>query len=219
MAEAIQTERRNLPRGRNALDPEVVAADQRMRLLEAMSALVVERGYNDVRVTDLIARAGVAKPRFYELFDSKAGCFLELLDLIFSELTRAIAAGLDPEGSVEERIAQGMEALVGFVDTREDRARILFIEGPAAGREAIERIGAGNDLLANFYIALREEARALDPEIPELSRTRASAIVGAISESISAQLRAGGVKSPQALRDELVDVVTLLAAGHHAEGS
>ncbi len=216
MAELTESSRRTLPRGRNALDPELVAADQRCRLLEATKSLVVESGFSDMRVTDIVARAGVAKPRFYELFESKAGCFLALIDLHFAELTGGIAKRLDPAGTVEERIWQGMTALVELVREDRSRAQIIFVEGPAAGREALDRIGAGNDLLAAFYVSLREETRARDASIPPLSQTRASAIVGAISEAISADLRHGATLEPDALRDELVEIVTLIATGHPA---
>lgn len=216
MTEVAAKTRRTLPRGRNALDPSVVAADQRGRLLDAMAGLVTERGYADVRVTDLVARAGVAKPRFYELFDSKIGCFLALIDQLFAELTGRIAQGLDPSRPLEERIRHGMTALVEFVQEDRSRSQIIFVDGPAAGRESLERIAAGNDLLAAFYISLREESRAHDASIPPLSPTRASAIVGAISGAISAELRRGTELEPDGLRDELVEIVALMAVARPA---
>lgn len=205
------TARKSLPRGRNALAPEVVAADQRERLLIAMGELVAEHGYADVRVSDLIARAGVAKPRFYELFESKVGCFLALIDLTYGEITAAAVAELDPAGTIEERIAQGLAGIISWVHAHEDRARLIFIEGPSAGREAIDRIADGRELLASFYIGLREEVRRRDPSAPSMSQARASAIVAAVSEAIAVDLRHRHAQSTAELTADLVEVVVLLA--------
>lgn len=204
--------RRSLPRGRNALDPAVVEADQRRRVLDAMVEPVDEHGYGDVRVTDLVARAGVAKPRFYELFESKLGCMLALIDDQFSQLISKIGETVDPNGTVPERVAQGMRAIAEFAREDPRHARLIFVDGPMAGREALERIDALKEVLAGFYISLREEARERDPSLPPMSPLRAHAIVGAISETIAADLRHGGDIDVQLLADEMTEVVVTLAS-------
>jgi AcrR family transcriptional regulator len=211
MPGAPPSPRRNLPRGRNALDRAVVESDQRSRLLDAMSELVVEHGYVALRVSDLIARAGVAKPTFYDLFESKLGCFLALIDRVFEDLTTAIASSLDPEAPIEERIARGMSALVEFVADHEAHGRILFLEAPAAGRDSLARVDRGYELLARFYISLREEVRANDPSVPPLSWLRAIAIVSTISGMISAELRREQEFRREQLTREVTEAVLSLA--------
>lgn len=203
--------KRVLPRGRNALDRETVAASQQARLLEAMQQLVVEEGYAAVRVADLIRVAGVAKPTFYEHYASKTACFIALIDQLIEQMIMRIVGSLDPAGSVDDRIEHGISALVEFVFEDRDRARFVIVEGPAAGSEAIDRIEQSYALLANFYIELREESREQDPSLASISRVRARAIVGAIYEPIAAMLRADEQIEEAAMRDELIQVVKLLA--------
>lgn len=216
MAEGHEHKRKTLPRGRNALEPEIVAADQRGRVLDAMSELVNEHGYSGVRVTDLIARAGIAKPTFYELYESKLACFIALVDEIIEQMIAAIAAPLDPEGTNEERIEQGISGLVDFVINEDQRARVIIVEAAAAGPEAIERTVEVYETLASFYVALREETRRTNPNVPPLTQARARSIVGAINEPLASSLRRGALDEIPALRGDLIDAVTLLATGHNA---
>lgn len=208
--------RRTLPRGRNALDPQVVEADQRRRLLAAMTDLVAERGYAAVRVTDLVALAGVSKPRFYELFESKLGCLLALIDDEFNKLITKVTSTVGPKESIADRIAKGMLAIAEFAREDPRRVQLVFVDGPTAGREALERMHELKEALTGFYVAQREEARAHNPALPPMSQIRAGAIVGAISEIVASDLRRGSEIDVQALADEMTDVVILLAGGDTA---
>ncbi|MHB8235815.1 MAG: TetR family transcriptional regulator, partial [Solirubrobacteraceae bacterium] len=48
---------------------EQMRAGQRLRLALAMIDAVGQDGYRETRVADVIARAGVSRKTFYELFD------------------------------------------------------------------------------------------------------------------------------------------------------
>jgi AcrR family transcriptional regulator len=208
--------RRVLPRGRNALDREAVAASQRARLLEAICEMTAREGYASITVNKLIARAGVAKPTFYEHFESKEACLFVCIDNAVQELVDAIAAAVNPEGTTEERITQGVTAVVEFMAADDDRARTMLVECFVAGGTVQKRIDEAYEQLAQYYQALREESRIANPEDPPMSRTRARAIVGAIKDPLAGVLRDGEVVDPREIVDEVVDGVTLLAVGHRA---
>jgi len=57
-------------------DPNFVEADQRARPRRAIADLVYEVGYPKVTLTKVLRRAGVSKPTYYSLFESKEDCFL-----------------------------------------------------------------------------------------------------------------------------------------------
>lgn len=202
-----------LPRGRNALDPEEVAASQRARLVEAIGELATDDGFASITISDIVGRAGVAKAAFYKYFDSKEDCLVAYLDICVNQLIEAIGSSLEADATLETRIQNGLGALVEFMAENPPRARLLLIDAAAAGPLGLKRIDETHELLANFYISLREETRALDPAIPPLSRVRAQAIVGAIYEPVVSALRNGRAEDILGLRDELVAAVTLLAIG------
>jgi AcrR family transcriptional regulator len=209
--------RRVLPRGRNALDRESVAASQRARLLEAISQLTARQGFSSITVNELIARAGVAKPTFYQHFESKEACLFVYVDQSVEQLVDAIAAAVEPDATSEERIRQGVTAVAEFMSEDEDRARTMLIECFAAGGTVQQRIDAAYEQLAQFYQALREESRLANPKEPPMSLVRARAIVGAIKDPLAGALRTGKAEDSLLICDELVDGVTLLAIGRHSK--
>jgi AcrR family transcriptional regulator len=216
MADPGDPIRRGLPRGRNALDREAVAASQQSRLLEAICELTARDGFGAITVNSLIARAGVAKPTFYEHFESKEACLFVLVDRAIADLIDAIGTALRPDDTTEQRIRDGISAVVEFMAVDEDRARVILLECFAAGRTVQRRIDAAYEDLAKLYQALREEKRKSHPEELAMSRVRARAIVGAIKDPLAGALRDGTAADSRLIREEIIDVVTLLATGHHA---
>lgn len=216
MAGQNESIRRVLPRGRNALDRETVAASQQERLLEAICELTVSEGFGAITVNELIARAGVAKPTFYEHFESKEACLFKWVDREIERLIEEIALAVQPESTNEGRVRMGVSAVVEFMAADEDRARVLLLECFAAGRTVQRRIDAAYEQLAQLYQALREEWRVDHPEYPPMSRVRARAIVGAIKDPLAGAVRDGRAEDSLLIREEIIDIVTLLAESHPA---
>jgi AcrR family transcriptional regulator len=77
-----------LPRGPHQLSAEEVEADQRLRLLSAITQLAATKGYCATPVADLIQLAGVSRRTFYALFPNRE----ELLKAAFAESSSAILA-------------------------------------------------------------------------------------------------------------------------------
>src|SRR5687767_14844110 len=83
---------RRLPRGAHGLDPELVAASQRTRLLEAVGRAVADRGYAGATIDDIVRRAGVSKKTFYEHFRDKEHCFVAAYESASEELFQRVSA-------------------------------------------------------------------------------------------------------------------------------
>ncbi len=83
---------RRLPRGTHGLDPSLVAASQRTRLLEATGRAVAEKGYAAATIDDIVRGAGVSKKTFYEHFSDKLDCFLAAYEAASDELLAHVRA-------------------------------------------------------------------------------------------------------------------------------
>src|SRR5215210_8448919 len=81
---------RRLPRGTHGLDPSLVAASQRTRLLEAAGRAVAEKGYGAATIDDIVRGAGVSKQTFYEHFADKLDCFLAAYEAASEELLERV---------------------------------------------------------------------------------------------------------------------------------
>ncbi len=87
------------PAGVRTLPPDLVRAVQRERLLAAMVSTVTEIGYRALTVQDILSRAGVSRPTFYEQFEDKEDCFLAAFDAATERLRerlRSAAAATEP---------------------------------------------------------------------------------------------------------------------------
>jgi AcrR family transcriptional regulator len=65
---------------------------RRQQLLEAATWVFARKGYRRAGVSDIIARAGVARGTFYLYFDSKERVFLAIVEDFHGRITRAISA-------------------------------------------------------------------------------------------------------------------------------
>jgi AcrR family transcriptional regulator len=93
---------RKLPRGTHGLDPSLVAASQRTRLLEATGRAVADKGYAATTIEDIVRGAGVSKKTFYEHFSDKLDCFLAAYEAASDELLEHVRRAQDAAGGAED---------------------------------------------------------------------------------------------------------------------
>ena len=129
---------RRLPRGTHGLDPSLVAASQRSRLLEAAGQAVAEKGYAAATIDDIVRGAGVSKKTFYEHFDDKLGCFLAAYEAASDELYEHVTAAQDAaEADWPATTRAGIRAYLRWLAAEPALARVFLIEIAAAGPEAL----------------------------------------------------------------------------------
>lgn len=199
---------RILPRGRHKLDPELVAASQRQRLLEAITELVAEKGYSDVTIGEIVTRAGTAKRTFYDHFVDKLECFLAAFDVITATLTASSARMFGTSGSVRERCEASIRGYLEMIASMPSAAKVFYLEAIAAGTEAVTKRYSVHLRFARNIVALSRTAAAAG-EGSELSELHALAVVGALHQMIYGQLL---TKGPDRLLEISDDVVLLAVA-------
>jgi AcrR family transcriptional regulator len=120
--------------GGHELRREVVVHHQRERILVAVIDVVAERGYRATSVAQIIKAAGVAKLKFYELFDSKQDAFLVAFDSGLEEAAGGVREALDGAGeTLAERVDAGLTVALAFLDERPSFARAAVLEAPSLG--------------------------------------------------------------------------------------
>jgi AcrR family transcriptional regulator len=174
---------RRLPRGTHGLDPSLVAASQRARLLEAVGRAVAEKGYAAATIDDIVRGAGVSKKTFYEHFQDKLGCFLAAYEAASDELYEHVRAAQDHERAWLDRTRAGIGAYLRWLAAEPALARVFLIEIAAAGPEALER----RERLRDRY-AERMRELGSGREVPE---EIFHAVVAAADDLVVRRLRAG----------------------------
>jgi AcrR family transcriptional regulator len=204
------------PSGVRRLPPDLIRAIQRERLLVAMLNAAADLGYLETNVQDVIDRAGVSRPTFYEHFSNKEDCFLAAFDSSAERLRKLVHTAVHEGGERwRDRVRCGLEALLRFASREPDTARTLVVEARAASETAVRR---RVELLDDFARCLDEEARDLLPGPPPRTAVTASGIVGGVESLLYSRLCKQEYDQLEALLPSLMYFVVLPYEGHEAAG-
>jgi AcrR family transcriptional regulator len=201
------------PRGRHAPPLEVRQETQRQRLLEAAASVFARSGYAEASAEAISREAGMSKATFYEHFSNKEECILGLFDAAGESVIGAMAesARSAPEDP-EARLRAGTLAFLDAVAEHPNYAQTLLVEIIGAGPRAAER--RDSIMTAFSQVVDAENARAAKrhgwPRFA--SPDDAFAIVGAIVELASRQIRLGVPADVRALEPVIERLIIGIAA-------
>jgi AcrR family transcriptional regulator len=209
-------ERSTVPRGRHAPPLEVRQTRQRDRLFAAAAAVFARVGYADATAEAIAREAGMSKATFYEHFANKEECIVALFDAATEMVLEAMreAAAREVAADPQARVHSTLGAFLETVASYPDQAQTLLVEIVGAGPRALERRDRALEAVAQYL----EELNAQDAQrgvTPRLAEHDAFAIVGAVVELASRQIRTG---VPAHIRD-LEPVVERLTLGLLAAGA
>ena len=209
-------ERATVPRGRHAPPLEVRQTRQRGRLFAAAAAVFARVGYAEATAEAIAREAGMSKATFYEHFGNKEDCIVALFDTATEIVLDAMrdAAARDAAADPEARVRTTLGAFLETLATYPDESQTLLVEIVGAGPRAMERRDRALEAVAQYLVELNEQdaRRGATPRFS--SPDDAFAIVGAVVELASRQIRTG---VPGDIR-ELEPVVERLSLGLMAAG-
>jgi AcrR family transcriptional regulator len=126
-------------RGGSAFAREQVDDIQRSRVLGALCEVVAERGAAGATVAHIVARAGVSRRTFYELFADREDCFLAAFDQAVERAAARVLPAWAGAGRWRERVRGALVALLGFFDEEPDLGALCVVHALGAGPGALER--------------------------------------------------------------------------------
>lgn len=128
-----------LPAGRHSYSREQVAHHQRERLIAGLAAAVAEKGYAAVTLSDITREAKVSRRVFYENFEDKEQCFLAAFDVVVDHLRELVAEAVAPEEDWPHQAIAATRAVLAFLASEPDLARLCLVESRGAGPAVSER--------------------------------------------------------------------------------
>ena len=207
---------RRLPRGLHGLDPGVVAASQRTRLLEAVGRAVADKGYAAATIDEIVRGAGVSKKTFYDHFSDKLDCFLAAYEAASDELLARLREAQSGPAGWLERTRAGIVAYLRWLAAEPALARVFLIEVAAAGPVAAERRERLRDRYAEVLRELQDDARAEIAALPRLPPEVFHALVAAVDEVVVRRIRESGATALPELEPVLLYLQVALLAGPRA---
>lgn len=202
------------PAGVRTLPPDLVRAIQRERLLAAMTRTVTEIGYNALTVQNVLTRAGISRPTFYEQFEDKEDCFLAAFDVAAAQMREYVQAAV-AEAAPEwrSRLRGGIAALLRFAAEEPEAARLVVVEARASSPAGLRR---RDDLLDRFASCIDDLVREGLDEPP--SALAAAGVVGGIESVVYARLQKEEIDDLDSLLPSLMYFVVLAYAGKEVAG-
>ena len=192
-----------LPPGRHGLPREFVAHNQRERLIAGLAEAVAENGYAGTTIAHITRHAAVSRRTFYEHFASKDECFIAAYDSVMEQLRERVAAAFDAEGDWAHAVRAGIGAMLEFLASEPNLARLCMVEALVAGPVVVERYDAAIQSLVPYFEAGRKgRSKAV---LSRLSPSTEEALVGGMVSLISRRIIAGKTAELPSLEPDLVE--------------
>ena len=185
MSESDADRVRRLPTGPHGLSPELVARNQRERLVAAMAEVCAEGGYAAATVAEVVRRAGVSTASFYRQFKDRRECMLasfeELFGRLLGEIERACGAEAEPAAKARAGIRTAATLLAGDPPT----ARLLTVEIAAVGTEGVRLQHEAIEQLATRLREAREPGAAAPAQFPSAEWAAVAAMVALLARGVA----------------------------------
>jgi len=118
--------------------------DRRLQIVEAAKQVFAEMGYHNASISEIIARAGIARGTFYLYFPNKRNAFDAILTDALGELTRRVRViSLAPEAPPPRRqLHTSLVDVLTYVLEDRPLTQLLLNHGLTPDAEASERVEA-----------------------------------------------------------------------------
>ena len=176
--------RRAAPGAGAGVGQQRVSAIQRSRMLVALVEVAAERGVGQASVAHIVARAGVSRRTFYELFEDREDCFLAAFDHALARAGEVVLPAYEAERGWRERVRAGLAALLRFLDEEPGLGGLLVVDSLSAGPGALERRARVIAALIAAVDAGRGEGKAATGSPP----LAAEGVVGAVFSVLHARV-------------------------------
>jgi AcrR family transcriptional regulator len=153
---------------------------QRARILAAMVDVVSDNGAANATVARVVARAGVSRRTFYELFPDRESCFLAAFEAGVERVSHHVLSAYDPQAPWVKRLRLALAALLAFLDSETDDGWLLIVGSLGAGPRALEQRGLVLDRIIAFVDEGRQAGKKGEDSPPLTAEGLAGGVIALI---------------------------------------
>lgn len=140
------------------LPRDIAGLSCEQRILWSAVRLATEKGFDSVTVFDVISRAEVTRPAFYQLFESKDECLFAAYEKVLDSLVAYVARAYETDAPWPARIRHAMQACLEACASEPEVVRMTTLDAPAARPEAQRRYRQALERLEPLFVEGREYA-------------------------------------------------------------
>lgn len=197
-----------LPRGRHELPAEVVAQNQRRRLILATGRALAEHGYAALTVKHIIETANVSRTTFYANFDGKRDCVLGAHRDVGERLVLTVGQACEGEGEWPHRVSAAISAGVEFLTIEPGAASLLTLNPASTDLAIAPQLLEYKARLVDLLREGRTQA-AFGPSLPPVTE---EVLIGALAY-LAAEVLPADERSRSVLEFEVIQLVLMPYVG------
>ena len=199
-----------LPRGRHAISRELIAENQRWRLIGAAAELLAEDGYMGMTSKGVAKRAGVSPSAFYKHFDDLDACLVAAHGMVADLLRDIAGTACTGEGDWPRRLRAAVEAALEYAASEPAFAGLLGVAAPAG----VAAIATARERLLLFLAGLLAGGRQLRLETAaDLPPQLELHLVAGACSLVTARLASGDAERLSSLVGPLTEILAMPAGG------
>lgn len=167
---------------------------------EAIVDLAFERGYEQVSIAEIAARAGGDEAGFRAHFPSKQACAVAALEEMIASNQRAVRAAFEREARWPDSLRAAAYAQARWIVENPRKTRFGMLETLWAS----ELTGALRDQLFGEYVAMVDAGRTVAPNPSSVPELTAESVIGSVAQATTRFSERIGERDPIAAVPEMM---------------
>ncbi|MBS1678113.1 MAG: TetR/AcrR family transcriptional regulator [Actinobacteria bacterium] len=163
-------------------ETDVAREAQHARLMEGLAASIREKGLARTQVSDIVRHAHASRRTFYNHFEDKEACFVELMTSTADAFLAEVDGAIDREAPIATQVEQAVDTYLGLVTG--DPALMSTFASPALGERTVLAQREGFERYAELIVAVVESDSARDPRVAPISIERAYMLVSGLHQTL-----------------------------------
>jgi AcrR family transcriptional regulator len=165
-----------------SVDTETEKEAQHRRLMDGLAAAIREKGLAQTQVSDIVRHAHASRRTFYNHFEDKEACFVELMVALADAFLEAVDRAIDREQPIEVQIDQAIDTYLTLVTG--DPALTATFAAPDIGERTVIAQREGFERYAELIVSVVESDSARDPRVEPISIERAYMLVSGLHQTL-----------------------------------
>jgi AcrR family transcriptional regulator len=150
--------------------------------MEGLAASIREKGLAQTQVTDIVRHARASRRTFYNHFEDKEACFVELMHALSDAFLEEVDGAIDREAPIATQIDQAIDTYLGLVTS--DPGLSQAFATPAHGERVVMAQREGFERYAALIVSVVAADSERDPRIEPVSVERAYMLVSGLHHTL-----------------------------------
>ncbi len=181
-----------------------VAAFQRMRVLAAATSVVSECGSAGLSVTTVVARAGVSRQTFYDVFDSREDCLLAVIEQTFDQIAARARQDYEQYEGWPARLRAGLARVLTCLEHEQTgELALAYLLGYGSTRADLR-----TQVLQELHVLVDRGCEHASPRLAPSPLT-GEFVVGSVLAAVHAQMQDPDAPQLVALLNTLMWMIAL----------